>query len=186
MSLIKETEKYLDSVIRSCGYGDFDCKLLTSSQRNLGQFQINVAMPLAGIYHKNPRDIAQEIKDKLDFDPVKIIILPNMMEYEYGEIDEDMQIAQLIYKYGDTNISYRMSASYYEELSGTDLEDDITDKYNFKEGKLKAEITEYELPESKKKRYSAIFEYQGVYYQLIGSIDKTDFEEILKKLHFPS
>lgn len=130
--------------------------------------------------------IYQEIKDKLDFDPVKIIILPNMMEYEYGEIDEDMQIAQLIYKYGDTNISYRMSASYYEELSGTDLEDDITDKYNFKEGKLKAEITEYELPESKKKRYSAIFEYQGVYYQLIGSIEKTDFEEILKKLHFPS
>lgn len=53
--------------------------------------------------------IYQEIKDKLDFDPVKIIILPNMMEYEYGEIDEDMQIAQLIYKYGDTNISYRMS-----------------------------------------------------------------------------
>ena len=97
-----------------------------------------------------------------------------------------MQIAQLIYKYGDTNISYRMSVSYYEELLGTDLEDDITDKYNFKEGKLKAEITEYELPESKKKRYSAIFEYQGVYYQLIGTIEKTDFEEILKKLHFPS
>ena len=130
--------------------------------------------------------IYQEIKDKLDFDPVKIIILPNMMEYEYGEIDEDMQIAQLIYKYGDTNISYSMSASYYEELLGTDLEDDITDKYNFKEGKLKAEITEYELPESKKKRYSATFEYQGVYYQLIGTIEKADFEEILKKLHFPS
>ena len=71
-----------------------------------------------------------------------------------------------------------MSVSYYEELLGTDLEDDITDKYNFKEGKLKAEITEYELPESKKKRYSAIFEYQGVYYQLIGTIEKTDFEEI--------
>lgn len=130
--------------------------------------------------------IYQEIKDKLDFDPVKIIILPNMMEYEYGEIDEDMQIAQLIYKYGDTNISYRMSASYYEELSGTDLEDDITDKYNFKEGKLKAEITEYELPESKKKEYSATFEYQGVYYHVIGTIEKADFEEILKKLHFPS
>ena len=130
--------------------------------------------------------IYQEIKDKLDFDPVKIIILPNMMEYEYGEIDEDMQIAQLIYKYGDTNISYRMSVSYYEELLGTDLEDDITDKYNFKEGKLKAEITEYELPESKKKRYSAIFEYQGVYYQLIGTIKKENFEEILKNLHFPS
>lgn len=45
---------------------------------------------------------------------------------------------------------------------------------------------EYELPESKKKRYSATFEYQGVYYRLIGTIEKADFEEILKNLHFPS
>ena len=130
--------------------------------------------------------IYQEIKDKLDFDPVKIIILPNMMDYEYGEIDEDMQIAQLIYKYGDTNISYMMGASYYEELMGVDLEDTITDSYTLEKGKLKAEVTEYELPESKKKEYSATFEYQGVYYQVIGTIEKAEFEEILKKLHFPS
>ena len=130
--------------------------------------------------------IYQEIKDKLDFDPVKIIILPNMMDYEYGEIYEDMQIAQLIYKYGDTNISYMMSASYYEELMGVDLEDTITDSYTLEKGKLKAEVTEYELPESKKKEYSATFEYQGVYYQVIGTIEKAEFEEILKKLHFPS
>ena len=45
---------------------------------------------------------------------------------------------------------------------------------------------EYELPKSKKKEYSATFEYQGVYYQLIGTIEKAEFEKILKKLHFPS
>ena len=73
--------------------------------------------------------IYQEIKDKLDFDPVKIIILPNMMEYEYGEIDEDMQMAQLIYKYGEGNISYSINATYSEKVVGTDLEDDITDSY---------------------------------------------------------
>ena len=128
----------------------------------------------------------QQIKDELGFDPIRIVKITPKLKYEYCEIDKDMQIAQLIYKYGDTNISYRMSTSYYEELSGTDLEDDITDKYNFKEGKLKAEITEYELPESKKKEYSATFEYQGVYYHVIGTIEKADFEEILKKLHFPS
>ena len=100
----------------------------------------------------------QQIKDELGFDPIRIVKITPKLKYEYCEIDKDMQIAQLIYKYGDTNISYRMSASYYEELSGTDLEDDITDKYNFKEGKLKAEITEYELPESKKKEYPPTFE----------------------------
>ena len=108
------------------------------------------------------------------------------MTYEYSEIDEDMQMAQFLYKCGDTNISYVMSLAYHEELTGSDLEDDVTNRYNFEEGNLKAEVTEYELPENKKKRYSATFEYQGVYYQLIGTIEKADFEEILKKLHFSS
>ena len=130
--------------------------------------------------------IYQQIKDQLGFDPVRVIIMPGEMSYKYGEIDEDMQLAQLLYTYGETNMSYVMSPSYYEELMGKDLEDNITDNYTLEKGKLKAEITEYELPESKKKRYSATFEYQGVYYHLIGTIEKAEFEEILKELHFPS
>ena len=66
------------------------------------------------------------------------------------------------------------------------MEDDVTNRYNLEEGKLKAEVKEYELPESKKKEYSAKFEYKGVYYYIIGTIKKENFEEILKNLHFPS
>lgn len=62
------------------------------------------------------------------------------MIYEYSEIDADMQMAQLLYKFGDANISYIMSIPYYEELMGADLEDNITNKYNYKEGKLNAEL----------------------------------------------
>lgn len=130
--------------------------------------------------------IYQEIKDKLDFDPVKIIILPNMMEYEYGEIDEDMQMAQLIYKYGEGNISYSINATYSEKVVETDLEDDITDSYIFQEDKLKAEVTEHELEGSNMKEYSAKFEYKGIHYQIIGTMGKEDFEKVLKNLHFPS
>ena len=117
---------------------------------------------------------------------MRIVRFDENMKYSYCEIDEDMQMARFLYKCGDTNISYVMSLAHYEELMGADLEDDVTNRYNFEKGKLKAEFTEYELPESKKKRYSATFEYQGVYYQLIGTIEKADFEEILKKIHFPS
>lgn len=128
----------------------------------------------------------KEIKDKLGFDPVKMLKISGNMKYKYCEVDEDMQMAQLVYKNGNANVSYVMSSSYYEELIGVDLEDTITDSYTLEKGKLKAKVMEYELPESKKKRYSATFEYQGVYYQLIGTIEKADFEEILKNLHFPS
>lgn len=128
----------------------------------------------------------QQIKDELGFDPVKMLKISGNMKYEYCEVDEDMQMAQLLYKNGNANVSYVMSSSYYEELMGVDLEDTITDSYTLEKGKLKAEVTEYELPESKKKEYSATFEYQGVYYHVIGTIEKADFEEILKNLHFPS
>ena len=128
----------------------------------------------------------QEIKDQLGFDPARIIAVDKEMIYEYSEIDADMQMAQLLYKFGDANVSYIMSIPYYEELVGADLEDNITNKYNYKEGKLNAEVTEYELPESNKKEYSAKFEYKGVYYHIIGTIKKENFEEILKNLHFPS
>lgn len=128
----------------------------------------------------------QEIKDQLGFDPARIIVVDKEMIYEYSEIDTDMQMAQLLYKFGDANVSYIMSIPYYEELTGAGLEDNITNKYDYKEGKLNAEVTEYELPESNKKEYSAKFEYKGVYYHIIGTIKKENFEEILKNLHFPS
>lgn len=65
MSLIRETEVYLNGVLKDLGY-DYGCNLVSSSVPSLGQFQINVAMPLAKMYHKSPRDIANEIVDKLD------------------------------------------------------------------------------------------------------------------------
>lgn len=66
MSLIKNTELYLENVLNELGYKDESCNLISSSVPSLGQFQINVAMPLAKKYHKNPRDIANDIVSKLD------------------------------------------------------------------------------------------------------------------------
>ena len=66
MSFIKETEKYLKDVIKSCGYEAEDISLESSARRDLGEFQINCAMSLAKKYGENPRDIANKIIDKLD------------------------------------------------------------------------------------------------------------------------
>ena len=65
MSLIKDTEVYLNDVLEELGYC-YDCKLVSSSVPSLGQFQLNIAMPLAKKYHENPRDIASKIVDRLD------------------------------------------------------------------------------------------------------------------------
>lgn len=66
MSFIKETEEYVKSVLKECGYEIDNISLESSSRRDLGEFQINCAMSLAKKYGKNPRDIAGEIVNKFD------------------------------------------------------------------------------------------------------------------------
>ena len=66
MSFIKESENYLKDVINKCGYEIDDVTLESSSRRDLGEFQINVAMPLAKKYGKNPLEIAKEIVSNID------------------------------------------------------------------------------------------------------------------------
>ena len=65
MSLIRDTEKYLNNIISDLGYEE-EVSLISSSVPSLGKFQINVAMSMAKKYHKNPIDIANEIISKLD------------------------------------------------------------------------------------------------------------------------
>lgn len=66
MSLIKENELYLKKLINDLGMEIDKVSLVPSSRKEFGQYQINIAMNLASIYHSNPRDIASKIVDKLD------------------------------------------------------------------------------------------------------------------------
>ncbi len=66
MSLILETEKYLNDLMNSLNYDIDYVKLEKSKLPEFGQYQINVAMQLAKKYGKNPREIATEIVSALD------------------------------------------------------------------------------------------------------------------------
>lgn len=66
MSLIKDYEEYLTNVLEKLGYKSNKVQLSSSSKREFGQFQINVCMSLAKIYHESPVDIANKIKEALD------------------------------------------------------------------------------------------------------------------------
>ena len=66
MSYIKNTEKYLKDVLSKCDYEIDNVVLESSSRKDLGEFQINVAMNLAKKYGENPRAIAEKIVNSLD------------------------------------------------------------------------------------------------------------------------
>lgn len=68
MSVIKDLEKDLVEIYKSCGYELDEVILVPSSRPDLGQYQLNDAMKLAKLYHKSPMVIANDIVEKLNND----------------------------------------------------------------------------------------------------------------------
>ncbi len=68
MSIIKDLEKDIKNIIEKAGYNLEKFTLQPSSRPDLGDYQINDAMSLAKTYHKNPHDIAEDIKNELEKD----------------------------------------------------------------------------------------------------------------------
>ena len=65
-SFIKRTEEKLKNIINKLGYELEKVELITSSRKDLGDYQFNGVMQLAKKYKKNPKDIANEIVEKLE------------------------------------------------------------------------------------------------------------------------
>lgn len=85
MSFIKEKELDLKNILNNLGY-DSDVTILPSSKKELGDFQINVAMQLAKKYKKNPMVIASEIVNSLgnSFENVNIAN-PGFINFTFKE-----------------------------------------------------------------------------------------------------
>ena len=69
MSIIIELEKDINELVKKAGYDENKIALETSNRRDLGEYQINDAMSLAKKYHKNPREIAEDIVKEIKKDP---------------------------------------------------------------------------------------------------------------------
>ncbi|MDD3187231.1 MAG: arginine--tRNA ligase [Bacilli bacterium] len=66
MAKLKGIEDFIQKEIAKIGYEIDSVSLEECSIKELGQFQLNFAMKLSKIYHKSPRDIAEEVKRVLD------------------------------------------------------------------------------------------------------------------------
>ena len=68
MSIIKDLEKDILTVINKKGYELDNFCLQKSNRPDLGVYQINDCMNLSKTYHKNPIEIAEEIVEELNKD----------------------------------------------------------------------------------------------------------------------
>lgn len=67
-SFIEKQEEYLKKKINECGYEVNEVVLNVSSRPEFGDYQYNGVMSLAKEYHKNPREIANEIVEVIKKD----------------------------------------------------------------------------------------------------------------------
>ena len=138
------------------------------------------------IAEEREEEAYQEIKDTFGVDPVKIIASPEGLEFSELVMDETIQMAEMFYEYKGENTVYFVNASYSAASWGMDAEDEVTDTFYKEKKGTQIEIKEYTLSESGKKRYSAHYEYGGIEYFLIGTMEWQDFEKIVDNLYFIS
>ena len=126
----------------------------------------------------------KEIDEDLGIATVRIRYKPQKMILDQYVIEENEREAKLFYKYNEEIIQYRIYINDQDSSLGIKEEDEKVDEYIIKMDKVTIEVEEFQVPDYKKCRYVANFEYQDIHYQLKGIMEKEELEKILKNLYF--
>lgn len=138
------------------------------------------------IVEEDEEEAYQVIKEEFGVEPVKIMGGPEIMWFDSMEIDKTLQFADLSYMYNDEKIAYFISASYKISSMGIDVEDRIVEEYQLEKKGCQLHVRQYVTADTKVHKYSVSFEYKGIEYFLIGTMEKEDFELIIDNLYFIS
>lgn len=127
----------------------------------------------------------KEIRQELGILPVRFGYIPNNMYLEEYELDYEQQRAVLIYEYSGQTIRYRMYMNDADSSFAQTELDELINEYEIKESlNITINVQEYDVKNVEENRYVAEFEYQDAQYQLMGIIDKSEFDKILENLYF--
>ena len=110
--------------------------------------------------------------------------LPKGMTVKQFETDESQGMAKILYDYGDKVILYAVYLNDNESSYSEKVSDQQTEEFDVTNEKQTIHVTEYQVRGTSDYRYVTYFEYQGVHYQLMGIMKRSDFEEILKNLYY--
>lgn len=128
--------------------------------------------------------VYKEITRKLGISPVRIMSKPKEMILEDYDIDEEQRKAILFYSYNGEVIRYAMYMNNTDSSFGQKEVDDLMDTYEIDNMGHIITVDEYKVKNRDIKRYIAKFEELDVNYQIIGSMDGKEFNQILENLFF--
>lgn len=126
----------------------------------------------------------KEITKKLGISPVRIMEKPKTMCLESYSIDEEQNKVIFFYSYKGEIIRYSMYMNNSDSSYGQKELDDLIDTYEINNMDHIITVREYKVKNKNLDRYIAEFDEANVHYQIIGSMDKKDFDQILENLFF--
>ena len=129
--------------------------------------------------------VFKEVRQETGISPVHFGYIPKKMHLKEYEINSEQGRAVLLYDYKGQTIRYTMYMNDADSSHGRTDIDDLIDEYVIQlENNVQVKIEEYKVVNKKMHRFAAEFEYQDAQYQLMGSMEKEEFDEIVKKLRF--
>lgn len=126
----------------------------------------------------------QEIDNMLKEKSIRIWDMPKGMHFVSYRIDPNMQQADIYYEYKGKNIRYEIYMNRTDSSRGVTREDEVIDKYELEVQGNIINVEQRSIKETNSNVMTAEFEYNGVFYQLRGKIEKAEFNKILENLKF--
>ncbi len=126
------------------------------------------------------RQVDEMIKGK----SIRIWDMPKGMKFIDYSINEEIQQADIFYKYKGETIRYEIYLNQTDSSKGVTKEDSEVNVYEIEVDGNKVKIEERKIERISEKSLIAEFEYKGVYYQLKGIMEKSEFNKIIKNLKF--
>lgn len=128
----------------------------------------------------------EQINEEFGFYPVKLIYLPDGMEFSESVTDASMQGARLYYDdLSGKRIIYYIVTDYLTGSVGLDIEDTLIQEYEKEVDDRKINIREYLVEDNGTRRYLVSFEEKEIrYWMLLIEIDIHEVEKIVENLIF--
>ena len=129
--------------------------------------------------------VYREIRKETGISPVHFLYMPKQMYLKEYEVNTELGRVVLLYDYNGQTIRYTMYMNDADSSHGRTDTDKLVDKYAIElENNVQVEIEEYEVVNKENHRFVAEFEYQNTQYQLMGLMEKGEFDKIIEKLRF--
>ena len=126
----------------------------------------------------------QEIDNMLKEKSIRIWDMPKGMHFVSYRIESNMQQADVYYEYKGKNIRYEIYMNRTDSSRGVTKEDEVIDKYELEVQGNIINVEQRSTKETNSNVMTAEFEYNGVFYQLRGKLEKAEFNKILENLKF--